>query len=75
MKYKISTDKVIIQHISEAKDGECILHACVGDKILHTVEGVVTSYDTRKRIVTLQMSHGSKNSYSFDHISVPDNQS
>jgi hypothetical protein len=74
MKYKISTDKAIIKYISDAKDGEAILHACVGNKVLHQAEGVVTACDTNKRIVTLQMGNGSKNSYSFDHISVPDAQ-
>ena len=72
MRYKISTDKAIIKYISDAKDGEAILHACVGNGVLHQVEGVVTACDTSKRIVTLQMLNGSKSSYSFDHISVPD---
>jgi hypothetical protein len=74
MKYKISTDKAIINHISEAKDGECILHACVGNGVLHQVEGVVTACDPQKRIVTLQMITGAKNSYTFDHVSIPDTQ-
>ena len=74
MKYKISTDKAIIKHISEAQAGECILHACVGNGVLHQVEGVVTACNTQKRIVTLQMITGAKSSYAFDHISIPDNQ-
>lgn len=71
MKYKISTDKAIIKHIESAKDASAILHACVGNGVLHQAEGVVTAFDANKRIVTLQMLNGSKNSYNFDHISIP----
>lgn len=72
MKYKISTDEAIIKHISAFKAGECILHACVGNSQLHPVEGVVTSCNSQKRMVTLQMRDGSKSSYTFDLISIPD---
>jgi hypothetical protein len=72
MKYKISTDRAIIEHIEKHQVGEAMLHACVGNGVLSEVAGFVTSCDKQRRIVTLQLRGGAKNSYSFDHISVPD---
>jgi hypothetical protein len=72
MKYKISTDKAIIDHIAKANDGEAVLHACVKTPPLIQYEGIVTSCDTVRRLVTLQMPDGKKSAFSFDHISIPD---
>lgn len=74
MKYKISTDKAIIKHITDANEGEAVLHACVGVPILGQREGIVTACDMARRLVTLQMFDGSKSTFCFDHISIPDVQ-
>lgn len=69
--YLISTDQVIIGHIAKMAPGTAVLHACVGNEVLKHRIGVVTKCDTAKRMVVLQMPDGSKEPFSFDHITVP----
>lgn len=71
MKYAISTEAAIIAHIKASHPKPATLHACVGNAILKEVYGVVTACDPAKRFVTLQFPDGSKNTYTFDHISIP----
>ena len=72
MKYKISTDEVIIKHIQDSKPGDAILHAWVSNPVFPVQEGVVTACQIKLRLVTLQFINGSKGIFSFDAISVPE---
>lgn len=72
MKYLISTDEAIIAYIRSKPSGAAILHACVGNDTLQHREGIVTSCDVKNRQVTLQQPTGAKDTFSFNHISIPD---
>lgn len=72
MKYKISTDEVIIDHIKQQGAGNAILHACVGNNALGFKEGIVTACHLKERMVVLQDLKGEKHHVSFDWISVPE---
>ncbi len=73
MTYKISTDKAILAHITEAeaKGWPAILHAHVGDPKMF-IKGTVTAVHTDKRLITLQKASGEKHIIIFDHITIPD---
>lgn len=71
MKYKTSTDKVIIDHIAAAPDGEAIVHVFPNNPLFGLVVGVVTSCNKARRLITLQRPDGSKHTFSFDQVVIP----
>ena len=68
MKYKISTDKVIIDHVMNTPNKE-VHHFNNAGMVF---PGVVTCADIKNRTLTLQFKDGCKYVSSFDSISIPD---